>query len=180
MWWEDFHSNWCYECTMDHTWPSCKAGSTNRSLSRAGGADSFWRCHEDLHLQRALQACRGSRNPADHCPSISWAGLYKKTQPAPCPASAWLAARAGCKSRFFRKSFQVETTFGLQSRCLRVLGNAFICISGTLHRTIYFGGMASRRERNLNGRSNKSRRFTVHEFFFGGRAFGGRVADFGI
>ena len=148
---------------MDHTWPSCKAGSTNRSLSRAGGADSFWRCHEDLHLQRALQACRGSRNPADHCPSISWTGLYKKTQPAPCPTSAWLAARAGCKSRFFRKSFQAETTFGLQSRCLRVLGNAFICISGTLHRAIYFGAMASRRERNLNGRSNKSHYWNNHQ-----------------
>ena len=119
LWWEDFDSDWCYECTMDHTWPSCKAGSTNRSLSRAAGADSFWRCHEDLHLQRALQACLGSQNPTDHCPSISWTGLSKKTQPAPCPASAWLAARAGCKSRFFRKSFQVETTFGLQSQCLR-------------------------------------------------------------
>ena len=133
---------------MDHTWPSCKAGSTNRSLSRAGGADSFWRCHEDLHLQRALQACLGSQNPTDHCPSISWTGLYKKNPPAPCPASAWLAARAGCKSRFFLKSFQVETTFGLQSRCLRVLGNASICISGTL---------ASRRKRNLNGRLNCGR-----------------------
>ena len=153
---------------MDHTWPSCKAGSTNRSLWRAGGADSFWRCHEDLHLQRGMKAWLGSQNPTDHCPSISWTGLSKKNQPAPCPASAWLAARAGCKSRFFRKSFQVETTFGLQSRCLRVLGNAFICISGTLHRAIYFGAMASRRERNLNGRSNKG-----HYWKCGSRTFGG-------
>ena len=149
VWCDIFHSDWCYECTMGHAWTSCKAHSTNRSLSRAGGADSFWRCHEDLHLQRAMKACASLQSPADHCPSILWTGLFTKSQPAPCPASAWLAARAGCKSRFFRKSFQVETTFGLQSRCLEVLGNAFICISGTLHRAIYFGAMASRRKRNL-------------------------------
>ena len=90
---------------MDHTWPSCKAGSTNRSLSRAGGADSFWRCHEDLHLQRALEACLGSQNPADHCPSISWTGLSKKNQPAPCPASAWLGRRrpGGVQKSIFPK-----------------------------------------------------------------------------
>jgi len=35
-------------------------------------------------------------------------------------------------------SFQVETTFGLQSRCLKVLGNAFIGISGTLHRASFW------------------------------------------
>ena len=79
---------------MDHTWPSCKAGSTNRSLWRAGGADSFWRCHEDLHLQRGMKAWLGSQNPTDHCPSISWTGLSKKNPACTVPRQC-MARRPG-------------------------------------------------------------------------------------